>query len=183
MIVGEHKGKLVRDAKPLIKDKMILDGQAVVYAEPTDVVMSRSNDECVVALTDQWFIDYGESNWRSNVEGHLKNMELYSSITRNKFEIALGWLNQWACSRTYGLGTKLPWDQQYLIDSLSDSTIYMAFYTVAHLLQGGVIDGSQQGPAHIKAELLTGAVWDYIFLKGDYPKDCGISEDILKKLR
>lgn len=47
----------------------------------------------------------------------------------------LGWLNQWACSRTYGLGTRLPWDPTYLIESLSDSTIYMAYYTVAHLLQ------------------------------------------------
>ena len=48
------------------------------------------------------------------------------------------------------LGTKLPWDEQYLIESLSDSTIYMAYYTVAYLLQGGVLDGSVPGPLHIK---------------------------------
>ena len=42
-----------------------------------------------------------------------------------------------ACSRTYGLGSKLPWDESWLIESLSDSTIYMAYYTVAHFLQGG----------------------------------------------
>jgi leucyl-tRNA synthetase len=39
-------------------------------------------------------------------------------------------------------GTRLPWDAQYLIESLSDSTIYMAFYTVAHLLQAGDIYGA-----------------------------------------
>ena len=39
--------------------------------------------------------------------------------------------------RTYGLGTRLPWDEDWLIESLSDSTIYMAYYTVAHILQGG----------------------------------------------
>jgi leucyl-tRNA synthetase len=44
-------------------------------------------------------------------------------------------LNQWACSRSFGLGTRLPWDEQYLIESLSDSTVYMAYYTVAHYLQ------------------------------------------------
>ena len=43
----------------------------------------------------------------------------------------LGWLQQWACSRSFGLGTRLPWDEQYLIESLSDSTIYMAYYTVS----------------------------------------------------
>jgi len=33
-------------------------------------------------------------------------------------------LSSWACTRTAGLGTKLPWDKQYIIESLSDSTIY-----------------------------------------------------------
>ena len=46
-------------------------------------------------------------------------------------------LKEHACSRTYGLGSKLPWDENWLIESLSDSTIYMAYYTVAHFLQGG----------------------------------------------
>ena len=50
------------------------------------------------------------------------------------------------------VGTRLPWDEQYLIESLSDSTVYMSFYTVAHLLQGGVVDGSVPGPANIKYE-------------------------------
>ena len=35
-----------------------------------------------------------------------------------------------------GLGTQLPWDQQWVIESLSDSTIYMAYYTIAHHLHG-----------------------------------------------
>jgi len=110
-------------------------------------------------------------------------MEFFSPDTRNKFKIALGWMNKWACSRTYGLGTKLPWDEQYLIESLSDSTIYNAYYSVAYLLQGGVIDGSKTGPSGIKPEQLTHAVWDYIFLNGQYPADCGIAEDVLAKLR
>jgi leucyl-tRNA synthetase len=48
----------------------------------------------------------------------------------------LGWLKEWACSRPFGLGTQLPWDQQWVIESLSDSTIYMAYYTIAHHLHG-----------------------------------------------
>ena len=31
---------------------------------------------------------------------------------------------------------EVPWDEQFVIESLSDSTIYMAYYTVAHLLHG-----------------------------------------------
>ena len=74
----------------------------------------------------------------------------YSPEVTHLFESTLDWLHEHACSRSYGLGTKLPWDQQYLIESLSDSTIYMAFYTVAHLLQGGTVNGSVVGPLGIR---------------------------------
>lgn len=74
----------------------------------------------------------------------------YSSDVRHLFELTLDWLHEHACSRSYGLGTRIPWDEQYLVESLSDSTIYMAYYTVVHLLQGGVVDGSQLGPLEIR---------------------------------
>ena len=66
----------------------------------------------------------------------LARMNTYFQETRNGFESTLAWLNQWACARTYGLGSVLPWDPQFLVESLSDSTIYMSYYTVAHLLHG-----------------------------------------------
>lgn len=69
-------------------------------------------------------------------------METYNAETRNAFEGVLAWLNKWACARTYGLGSKLPWDPQFLVESLSDSTIYMAYYTVAHLLHSACISPS-----------------------------------------
>lgn len=52
------------------------------------------------------------------------------------------------------IGTRLPWDEQWLIESLSDSTIYMAYYTVAHLLQGGVLNGQGPSPLGIRYYLL-----------------------------
>lgn len=97
----------------------------------------------------------------------------------------LEWLKEWGCSRTAGLGTHLPWDEQFVVESLSDSTIYMAYYTVAHLLQGGVLDGSQVGPLGVKPEDFTLSAWDYVFLGKDYnAAECPhISEDKLKKMR
>ena len=73
-------------------------------------------------------------------------MTLYHEETKRGFEYTLGWLRQWACSRSFGLGTRLPWDPQYLIESLSDSTIYMAYYTVAHLLQKDMYGKSGETP-------------------------------------
>lgn len=34
-------------------------------------VMSRSGDECVVATTDQWYLSYGEEDWKQRVQAHM----------------------------------------------------------------------------------------------------------------
>jgi len=62
-----------------------------------------------------------------------------------------------------------------VIESLSDSTIYMAYYTVAHLLHGADnLDGSKASPSGVRPEQLTDAVWDYIYLGAPMPTDSGI---------
>lgn len=148
-MVGPHSGKKVQEVKKTIRDQLIEQNEAAIYNEPEHLVMSRSGDECVVALCDQWYLEYGEIEWRQQVDIALKNLNTYHDETRRNFEATLDWLHGHACSRSYGLGTKLPWDTQYLIESLSDSTIYMAYYTVAHLLQSEIF-GHQVGPLGIK---------------------------------
>lgn len=180
MLVGEFKGKKVQEAKPLIKNALLEGGQAVKYSEPEKKVMSRSGDECVVALTDQWYITYGEPEWKEKAEECLANMKVYSEETRHGFEHTLGWLNQWACSRSFGLGTRIPWDEQFLVESLSDSTLYMAFYTVAHLLQNGNMYGSDR--SSVKPEEMTDEVWDHIFGRGPVPKS-DIPLPLLNKMK
>ncbi|XP_008013036.3 leucine--tRNA ligase, cytoplasmic [Chlorocebus sabaeus] len=171
MLVDEFKGQKVQDVKKTIQKKMIDTGDALIYMEPEKQVMSRSSDECVVALCDQWYLDYGEENWKKQTSQCLKNLETFCEETRRNFEATLDWLQEHACSRTYGLGTHLPWDEQWLIESLSDSTIYMAFYTVAHLLQGGNLHGQAESPLGIRPQQMTKEVWDYVFFKeAPFPK-------------
>ncbi|XP_062822483.1 leucine--tRNA ligase, cytoplasmic-like isoform X3 [Anolis carolinensis] len=150
MLVAEFKGQKIQDVKKIIQKKMVDNGEAMIYMEPEKQVMSRSADECVVALCDQWYLDYGEETWKKQTHECLKNLEIFCEETRRNFEATLDWLQEHACSRTYGLGTRLPWDEQWLIESLSDSTIYMAFYTVAHLLQGGNLRGQGESPMRIR---------------------------------
>ncbi|KAK2507354.1 hypothetical protein MC885_000736, partial [Smutsia gigantea] len=171
MLVDGFKGQKVQDVKKTIQKKMIDAGDAFIYMEPEKQVMSRSSDECVVALCDQWYLDYGEENWKKQTSQCLRNLETFCEETRRNFEATLGWLQEHACSRTYGLGTRLPWDEQWLIESLSDSTIYMAFYTVAHLLQGGNLRGQAESPLGIRPQQMAKEVWDYVFFKeAPFPK-------------
>ncbi|THU56425.1 hypothetical protein C4D60_Mb11t17120 [Musa balbisiana] len=161
---GDKSAEKVQEAKPLIRNKLLETGDAVMSNEPEKKVMSRSGDECVVALTDQWYITYGEAEWKKKAEDCLADMNLYCKETINGFEHTLSWLNQWACSRSFGLGTHLPWYEQFLVESLSNSTLYMAFYIIAHLLQGDDMYGSDH--SSVKPEKMTDDVWDYIFCGG-----------------
>lgn len=175
MLIGKYTGEKVEVVKPKVKQDMIDAGDAFAYSEPESQVISRSGDECIVSLEDQWYTDYGEETWRAQAEENLAEMNTYSNETRHGFEYVLGWLRNWALSRSYGLGTKLPWDPKYLCESLSDSTIYMAYYTVAHFLHSDFY-GSKPGLLNIKPEQMTDEVWDYIFcrrseIESDIPKE------------
>ena len=110
-------------------------------------------------------------------------METYLPEVKNSIAKSIDWLHEYACSRSYGLGSRVPWDEKYLIESLSDSTISNAYYTVAHLLQGSR-DGKTLGPLGIKPDQLTDDVWDYIFRHKEYdPIHMHIDESVLQKLR
>merc|ERR1719336_2432291 len=85
MIVGEHKGKSVQDAKPLIRTELIKDGLAVVYKEPEKTVISRSGEECVVSLCDQWYLDYGETEWRALTQKAVDQLNTFSEEVKKNF--------------------------------------------------------------------------------------------------
>lgn len=183
MIVEGYKGQKVEDVKKIIQGKMIDSGDAVKYMEPEKKVISRSNDECVVANCDQWYLDYGEESWKAQALKCLEEVETYADEVRKNFIATLDWLHEHACSRSFGLGTKLPWDTKYVIEALSDSTIYMAYYTVAHLLQGGVFDGSGVSPANVRPDQMTPEVWDYIFFSNTKAPTTDIPKETLDKMK
>lgn len=185
LLVGEFKGRKVQDVKKDLRKYLVDRNEADTYYEPEKTIMSRSADECVVALCDQWYINYGEEKWLAETQGLLKNLETYNEEAMRNFEKCLDWLHEYACSRTYGLGTRLPWDKQWLIESLSDSTIYMAFYTIVHFLQGGSFRGEKPSPLGITADQMTNEVWNYIFFAdAKFPAASKIKKenlDILKR--
>ena len=52
MLVGVGKDMKVQDAKALVRKQMLDDGQLAPYYEPENEVVSRTGDQCVVALCD-----------------------------------------------------------------------------------------------------------------------------------
>ncbi|PGG98045.1 leucine-tRNA ligase [Blastomyces parvus] len=189
MLHGEFKGQPVQEAKEKVRESLIKSGDAFPFADPAGKVISRSNDECVVAYLGQWFLNYGENDpqWQKETLDYVKGpLNTYSEEARHGFEKNLEWLNRWACARTYGLGSRLPWDPHFLVESLSDSTVYQAYYTIAHLLHADRY-GKEPGRLGIKPEQMTDEVWDYIFTRRDLGDDLiqstGISKEAFLTMR
>ncbi|PHH69050.1 hypothetical protein CDD82_107 [Ophiocordyceps australis] len=191
MKIGEFKGEKVETAKPKVRAKLIAAGDAFSYSEPERKVVSRSGDDCIVALMDQWYLDYGEESWKREVLDWVENADgkklaTWGNETKNSFEGVLNWLNQWACARSYGLGSKLPWDRQFLVESLSDSTIYMAYYTISHYLHKDLF-GREKGIGNVGAEQMIDEVWDYVFcrreLSDELVKLSSIPRETLESMR
>lgn len=113
---------------------LIMTDNILRYYAPEKYVKSRSGAECVVSLMDQWFINYNDQVWKIKAKKCVRKMENLTEDTRNNLLLAIDWIQKWGCSRSFGLGSRLPFDKKYLIESLSDSTIYMAFYTFKDLL-------------------------------------------------
>jgi leucyl-tRNA synthetase len=122
-------------------------------------VHCRCGTECVVKiLNNQWFLNYGDEEWKEQARNCFDEMNILPSNIRTEFKEVIDWLHERACARQQGLGTKLPWDKDWIVESLSDSVIYMAYYTISRFVNDGTVN----------AENLTREFFDYILLdKGD----------------
>ncbi|MDP3881416.1 MAG: leucine--tRNA ligase [Nanoarchaeota archaeon] len=138
---GEYSGMKVKEAKEKMKEDMIKKGLLEIFYELSGKVVCRCLTPSVVKIvSDQWFLKYGDKEWKEKVRKELEGMKLYPDLVRQQFNYVIGWLNDWACTHHHGAGTKLPWDEHWVIESLSDSTIYMAYYTIAHLIKEYPLD-------------------------------------------
>jgi len=185
MTIGEYKGLKVQEAKLKVKEDLFKTGLAVAYYEPESIVKNRMGETAVVALVDQWYLNYGEEKWKEFIDQHVhsENFKTYNKSTLKGFEEIINWLKEWGCSRTFGLGSRIPWDKHYLIESLSDSTIYMAYYTIANFLHEDIYgDNPKNG---LSADAFTEEVFDYIFLgkKFENMENCGINLELLNEMR
>ena len=182
--IGKYKGQLIKDIKDKVKEDFIKTNEADFYFEPEGLVKNRMDEECVVALVDQWYVKYGQKEYKDFCLNHIRSNKFnaYSPSTLKGFEQVLGWFSNWGLSRTFGLGSHIPWDKKFLIESLSDSTIYMAYYTIANYLHEDIYGLKPKNG--ILPEMLTEEVFDYIFLgkEFDFSKS-KIPEKILKEMR
>ena len=176
---GPFAGRKVNEIKEDVIMHLQEQKRAFRFYQPDQSpVTCRCGNEIVVAvLPDQWFINYGDAEWKAQATKALKQMFIYPEMYRRLFESTFDWLKERPAARKRGLGTRLPFDRKWVIESLSDSTIYMIFYLIIHHIRTNGVNERQ----------LNGSFFDYVLLgKGEITKvaeQTGISETLLTTMR
>jgi len=175
----QFAGKKISEAKDEVKEWITKIGSADILLELTNSpVKCRCGTECVVKLlSNQWFLDYSDKDWKQKAHRCFEGMNILPNEIRSEFDKVLDWLRERACARQHGLGTKIPWDKEWLVESLADSVIYMAFYIISKYVNKKEINGND----------LTDEFFDYVFYgkkdSGEIANKINITKEKLEEIR
>jgi leucyl-tRNA synthetase len=181
-VMKENTGPFAGQPVARVKEGVIRwlgerNGADRMYDLPRPVIC-RCGTPCIVkVLEDQWFLRYSDPEWKARVKELIDRAKIYPEEARQWFLDVVDWLKEWPCARRIGLGSPLPWNPEWIVETLSDSTVYMAFYTIRkHIVEH-----------NIRAEQLTLEVFDYIFYgrgdPGELASQTGIDRKVLEAMR
>jgi len=169
------KGLKVSDAKPKVVEEMGRRNLLTAMQELPQRVVCKCGTRCYVKiLENQWFLNYSDPAWKELTKSVIRAANVYPEQSLEWYFSTIDWLRNWPCARKSGMGTKLPWDKEWIVETLSDSTIYMAFYTICQFVNNETVKFGQLLPE----------VFDYLLLgKGSEAHVSKLSGIDLKVLR
>ena len=175
---GPLAGLPVRQAKDRAMELLRGIGRGDEMLDLPSPVICRCGTRCIVkVLTDQYLLAYSDPEWKERTKAALARMSIHPEDVRKNLEWFIDWYDDWAFVRTSGLGTNLPWDPKFMVETLSDSTVYMAYYIVAKHVNSG----------KLKPKNLSPQFFDYIMLgvgdEADVSRATGLPQELLREIR
>ncbi|KAK9933679.1 hypothetical protein M0R45_020861 [Rubus argutus] len=184
MAVGDYSGMKFKDVEELTVGNLKRRGYAMTYVVPDVNKVSTWDGDYFVTHEKRKYIKYEKEKWKILVEDCSSKMRLYSEI-RPKHEfgnkLTHGFDYQFELLKempSFGGLPRIPYDENYILQSLLDSTCYMYYCTISHLLGGMNNDSST---CKVMIEQMTDEVWDYIFYSGQRPTSFVPAFDEMKK--
>jgi len=153
---GQYAGIKISDIKDAVKDDLIDNNSAVVMREFSEDVVCRCSEKVVIKqIPDQWFIKYSDEELTENSKKHTETMNIYPEDYKNEMPGVLDWFDDRACIRKGSwLGTEFPFKKGWIIEPISDSTLYPSYYIISKYVNEN----------KIKPEEMTEEFFDYVFL-------------------
>ncbi len=169
---GPLEGLTVSEAKVKAVELLTKTERLSKMLELPQKVVCRCGTRCYVKiLENQWFLNYSNPEWKAKAKQVIDRAAVFPQEARQWFYSTIEWLNDWPCARRSGMGTKLPWDREWIVETLSDSTIYMAYYTLSKF-----VNMEKVGPDNLFPQ-----VFDYIFFGRGNPANISKAAKLTEK--
>ncbi len=152
----EYAGRKINEVKDEIKEKLLQRNEAAIMREFSKKVICRCGAEVIIKkIPDQWFIRYSDEELTEKSNEHVKSMNIYPSEYKEELPKVLDWFGDRACIRRGSwLGTEFPFKKGWVVEPISDSTLYPAYYIISKYVNSG----------EIKPEEMSNDFFDYVFL-------------------
>ncbi len=159
---GEYAGIKISDIKDAVKNDLISKNQAFVMREFSEEVICRCGGKVIIKqIPDQWFIKYSDKELTERSKDQAKTMNIYPKEYKNEMPGVLDWFDDRACIRRGSwLGTEFPFKKDWIIEPISDSTLYPAYYIIAKYVNEN----------KIKPDEMTEEFFDFVFIGNGKPQ-------------
>ena len=153
---AQYAGIKISEIKDEVKNELINNNHAIVMREFSEEVICRCQTPVLIKqIPDQWFIKYSDIDLTEQTKKHSESMNIYPQDYKNELPSVLDWFADRACIRQGSwLGTEFPFKKGWIIEPISDSTLYPAYYVISKYVN----------EEKIKPSDMTEQFFDYIFL-------------------
>ncbi len=161
-IAGEYSGMLCSQAKEKIKSDLISKRLGELFYDLSEEVLCRCGAKVFVKkILDQWFIRYSDKKLKDTAKAYVEKMFILPKDFKNNLPKIIDWYQDRPCARQgTWIGSELVFDPHWIIEPISDSTLYPMMYIIAKWTNAG----------KLKPEDLTEDFFDYVFLGKGEPK-------------
>lgn len=153
---GSYASIKISDIKDDVKNELISQNMAIPMREFSEEVICRCSKKVVIKqIPDQWFIKYSDYQLTEETKEHVNYMNISPIEYKNELPGILDWFDDRACIRKGSwLGTEFPFKKEWIVEPISDSTLYPAYYIISKYVNQDKIK-----PKDMNLEF-----FDYIFL-------------------
>jgi leucyl-tRNA synthetase len=155
-LCGPYAGMKISDIKDTVKNDLIGKDLAVVFREFSEKVICRCKEKVMITqIPDQWFIKYSDLDLTRESKEYAETMNIYPKEYKEELPKILDWFGDRAAIRRGSwLGTEFPYKKGWIIEPISDSTLYPMYYLLSNYVN----------EKKLAAKDMTDAFFNYVFL-------------------
>jgi leucyl-tRNA synthetase len=153
---GKYSGIKISEIKDTVKNDLIEKHLATMMREFSETVICRCKETVVITrIPDQWFIKYSDVTLTRDSKEYAATMNIYPQEYKDELPKILDWFGDRAAIRRGSwLGTEFPYKKDWIIEPISDSTLYPMYYILSPYVN--------QKTLHPKE--MTDEFFNYVFL-------------------